>query len=86
VSLINVADKEIQLKIVYYGPGLCGKTTSLEFIHRNIAEDKRPELVSLDTEEDRTLFFDFLPIPGILVISKSCNISLKCPHPYALLC
>jgi len=62
VSTINVNAKEIILKIVYYGPGLCGKTTSLQAIHRGIAQDKRPEMVSVATEEDRTLFFDFLPI------------------------
>jgi mutual gliding-motility protein MglA len=62
VSVINVSAREIVLKVVYYGPGLCGKTTSLQAIHQSIAESQRPEMVSIATEEDRTLFFDFLPV------------------------
>lgn len=59
---INFHTKEILLKIVYYGPGLCGKTTSLKAIHVAVPEDKRSSLISLDTETDRTIHFDFLPI------------------------
>ncbi|MCE9637339.1 MAG: GAF domain-containing protein [Planctomycetes bacterium] len=63
MSLINVREKTIQAKIVYYGTGLSGKTTSLKHVHKVIDPDGRVELVSLNTEGDRTFFFDFLPIP-----------------------
>lgn len=63
MSLINVRDKTIQAKVVYYGTALSGKTTSLKHIHRVIDPENRVELVSLNTEGDRTFFFDFLPIP-----------------------
>jgi hypothetical protein len=59
---IDYANKEISCKIVYYGPGLCGKTTNLEIIHRDVAGQDKSNLVSLATEKDRTLFFDFLPV------------------------
>jgi signal recognition particle receptor subunit beta len=62
VSSINFHTKEISVKIVYYGPGLCGKTTSLQTIYGSLPQDKRPQLVSLATEVDRTIFFDFLPV------------------------
>lgn len=62
MSLINYANKEINCKIVYYGCGLCGKTTNLLYIHKKVAADYRGKLVSLATETDRTLFFDFLPL------------------------
>jgi signal recognition particle receptor subunit beta len=62
VSAINFHTKEISVKIVYYGPGLCGKTTSLQTIYGSLPEGKRPQLVSLATEVDRTIFFDFLPV------------------------
>ncbi|MBD3371594.1 MAG: gliding-motility protein MglA [Candidatus Coatesbacteria bacterium] len=62
MSLINYANKEINCKIVYYGCGLCGKTTNLLYIHKKIAAEYRGKLVSLATETDRTLFFDFLPL------------------------
>lgn len=67
MSLINVRDKTIQAKIVYYGTALSGKTTSLQHVHKVIDPDNRVELVSLNTEGDRTFFFDFLPIPLGLV-------------------
>lgn len=63
MSLINVRERTIQAKIVYYGTALSGKTTSLKHVHRVIDPDGRVELVSLNTEGDRTFFFDFLPIP-----------------------
>ncbi|MCG3134310.1 MAG: Adaptive-response sensory-kinase SasA [Planctomycetes bacterium] len=63
MSLINVREKTIQAKIVYYGTALSGKTTSLKHVHTVIDPDRRVELVSLNTEGDRTFFFDFLPIP-----------------------
>jgi signal recognition particle receptor subunit beta len=60
--LVNYANRELTAKIVYYGPGLCGKTTNLEFIHRNLPQKTRGKMLSLATQTDRTLFFDFLPI------------------------
>ncbi len=62
VSSVNLYTREISLKIVYYGPGLGGKTSSLAHIHRAIKPDSRGQLVSLSTGVDRTLYFDFLPV------------------------
>ena len=62
MSSVNLYAKEISLKIVYYGPGLGGKTSSLQYIHRAIKPDARGQLVSLSTGVDRTLYFDFLPV------------------------
>lgn len=62
MSFINYATREIQLKIVYYGPGLGGKTTNLQVIHRMIRDDSKGALTSLATTQDRTLFFDFMPL------------------------
>ncbi len=62
MAVFNNLRKEIDAKIVYYGPGLSGKTTNLQFIHRNLKPEQRGKLVSLATNEERTLFFDFLPI------------------------
>ncbi|MDB4969268.1 MAG: gliding motility protein [Myxococcales bacterium] len=62
MSSVNLYTKEISLKIVYYGPGLGGKTSSLQYIHRAIKPDARGQLVSLSTGIDRTLYFDFLPV------------------------
>ncbi|MBV9878909.1 MAG: gliding-motility protein MglA [Gemmatirosa sp.] len=62
MSMINYASREINCKIVYYGPGLGGKTTNLEHIHGKVAPDTRGKLISLATETERTLFFDFLPV------------------------
>jgi signal recognition particle receptor subunit beta len=62
VSSVNVFTREISLKIVYYGPGLGGKTSSLQYIHRALKPDSRGQLVSLATGVDRTLYFDFLPL------------------------
>lgn len=59
---INHATREIILKIVYYGPGLCGKTTNIKFIHAATNPDARGKLISLETKAERTLFFDFLPL------------------------
>jgi len=59
---INYAFREIACKIVYYGPGFGGKTTNLQFVHSNVPEKHRGQLVSLATEQDQTLFFDFLPL------------------------
>ncbi len=62
MSFINLMAREITFKIVYYGPGLCGKTTNLRFIHGQANEKARGRMVELATEEDRTLFFDFFPL------------------------
>lgn len=62
MAFVNQDAREIQLKIVYYGPGLCGKTTNLEKIHEMINSDHKGDLTSLDTAKDRTLFFDFMPL------------------------
>lgn len=62
MSFINYASREINCKIVYYGPGLCGKTTNLQYIHRRTNPEQKGKLISLATETERTLFFDFLPI------------------------
>lgn len=62
MSFINYASREINCKIVYYGPGLCGKTTNLQFVYQKTAPDSRGKMISLATETERTLFFDFLPL------------------------
>lgn len=62
MSFINYASREINCKIVYYGPGLCGKTTNLQFIYQKTAPDAKGKMISLATETERTLFFDFLPL------------------------
>lgn len=62
MALFNYATKEITLKIVYYGPGLSGKTTNLQKLHSSFDSQKAGKLISLATETDRTLFFDFLPV------------------------
>ncbi len=61
MGFVNVKNKEVQVKIVYYGTGRGGKTTNLEFINRNFQERIKSKMVSLKTHGDRTLFFDFLP-------------------------
>ncbi len=60
--MINRSTKEVTVKIVYYGPGLCGKTTNLEYIYQKAMPEKRGKLLTVATETDRTLFFDFLPM------------------------
>ncbi len=62
MSFINYAAREINIKIVYYGPGLCGKTTNLQYIYEKSNPQQKGKLISLATETDRTLFFDFLPL------------------------
>ncbi len=62
MTFINYASREINCKIVYYGPGLCGKTTNLQYIFDSTAPSARGKLISLATETDRTLFFDFMPL------------------------
>jgi len=62
MTFINYAAKEINCKIVYYGPGLGGKTTNLQYIYNKTAPERKGKMISLATEADRTLFFDFLPL------------------------
>jgi signal recognition particle receptor subunit beta len=62
VSFINYSSREINCKIVYYGPGLCGKTTNLQFVYKRTNPEQKGKLISLATETERTLFFDFLPL------------------------
>jgi hypothetical protein len=62
VSFINFAAREINCKIVYYGPGLGGKTANLQWIYDNTTQTQKGKMISLATESDRTLFFDFLPL------------------------
>jgi signal recognition particle receptor subunit beta len=62
MSMINYASREINCKIVFYGPGLGGKTTNLEHVYSKVQPDTRGKLISLATETERTLFFDFLPV------------------------
>src|ERR671917_1463278 len=62
MSLVNYSTREITSKIVYYGPGRSGKTTNLQYVHSQVPEERRGRMVSLATEADRTLFFDFLPL------------------------
>jgi len=62
MSLINYASREVNCKLVYYGPGLGGKTTNLEYIYEKVAPASKGKLISLATETERTLFFDFLPV------------------------
>ncbi len=60
MAVINVATREIHAKVVYYGPGFSGKTTNLEYIYRRVPKESKGEMLSLATETERTLFFDFL--------------------------
>jgi len=62
LSLINYSSREINVKIVYYGPGLCGKTTNIQYIYDKVTPETKGKLITLATEMDRTLFFDFLPL------------------------
>ena len=62
MSLVNYSTREITCKVVYYGPGRSGKTTNLQHIHAHLPEERRGRMISLATETDRTLFFDYLPL------------------------
>lgn len=67
MALVNYAKKEIQFKIVYYGCGLCGKTTNLQVVHERVPAKAKGNLTSLATSQDRTLFFDFLPLQTMAI-------------------
>ncbi len=73
MAFINIEKKEIQAKIVYYGPGRGGKTTNLEFIHKELKDRIKTEMITIKTKGDRTLFFDFLPLD----VGKIKEYSLK---------
>jgi len=62
MSLFNYSSREINCKIVYYGPGLCGKTTNIQYVYNKVDPGTKGKLITLATEMDRTLFFDFLPL------------------------
>lgn len=67
MPVVNAGKKEIQFKIVYYGCGLCGKTTNLQMIHKRVPSRAKGNLTSLATSQDRTLFFDFLPLQTTII-------------------
>lgn len=75
MAIFNIQKREIECKIVYYGPGRCGKTTNLEYIFKAFKKQVTGEMVSVDTEGDSTLFFDFLPI-GLGKI-KGCDVRVQ---------
>jgi signal recognition particle receptor subunit beta len=75
MAIFNLKKKEIECKIVYYGPGRCGKTTNLEYIFQSFKKQVTGEMVSINTEGDRTLFFDFLPM-GLGKI-KDCDVRVQ---------
>jgi signal recognition particle receptor subunit beta len=64
MAKIDAKARRLTLKVVYYGPGLCGKTTNLRFIHKKSSPKQRGKMLSLETESERTLFFDFMPLAG----------------------
>jgi hypothetical protein len=76
VSLVNFTTREITCKIVYYGPGRSGKTTNLHYIYGRVPDARRGRMVSLATQTDRTLFFDFLPIDLGLISGFSTRFQL----------
>ncbi len=76
MSFINLKEKIIQVKIVYYGPGRCGKTTNLEYINRTYKKQILSDMVSLKTHGDRTLFFDFLPFEMGMIKGYDIRIQL----------
>jgi small GTP-binding protein len=75
MAIFNIKKREIECKIVYYGPGRCGKTTNLEYIFKSYKKQVEGEMVSVNTEGDRTLFFDFLPM-GLGKI-KGCEVKIQ---------
>ena len=75
MAIFNLKKREIECKVVYYGPGRCGKTTNLEYIFKSYKKQVTGEMVSINTEGDRTLFFDFLPM-GLGKI-KGCDVRVQ---------
>ena len=76
LSSVNLYAKEISVKVVYYGPGLCGKTTNLEKIYGNPKLDNKGKLISMSTETDRTLFFDFMPMELGTIAGQKVRVQL----------
>ena len=76
VVFFNYTTMQLTAKIVYYGPGLCGKTTNLQYIHKKTAARSRGEMVSLETETDRTLFFDLLPLDVGVIAGMKVRLQL----------
>ncbi|HXJ79164.1 MAG TPA: gliding-motility protein MglA [Candidatus Methylomirabilis sp.] len=76
MSIINYAKREISFKIVYYGAGVVGKTANLQYIHQWLPEANRGKLISLSTGDERTLFFDFLPVSAVSVRSFTAKFQL----------
>ena len=75
MAIVNLKKRQIECKIVYYGPGRCGKTTNLEYIHKVFKNQVKGDMVSIKTDGDRTLFFDFLPLEiGKL---KGCDVRVQ---------
>lgn len=75
MAIFNLKKREIECKVVYYGPGRCGKTTNLEYIFSSYKKQVKGEMVSINTEGDRTLFFDFLPM-GLGQI-RGCDVRVQ---------
>jgi signal recognition particle receptor subunit beta len=75
MAIVNLKKRQIECKIVYYGPGRCGKTTNLEYIHKSFKNQVMGEMVSINTDGDRTLFFDFLPLD--LGKVKGCDLRVQ---------
>ncbi|MDM8538909.1 GTPase domain-containing protein [Desulfobacterales bacterium HSG17] len=75
MAIFNLQQREIECKVVYYGPGRCGKTTNLEHIYKSFKKQVTGDMVSINTEGDRTLFFDFLPM-GLGKI-KGCDVKVQ---------
>ncbi len=75
MAIINLKKREIECKIVYYGPGRCGKTTNLQYVHKTFKKQVTGDMISIDTDGDRTLFFDFLPL-GLGKI-KGCDVKVQ---------
>jgi len=67
MSVINYAAKAINFKVVYYGPGVAGKTANLQYVHKSLPDANKGNMISLATGDDRTLFFDFLPVSAVTV-------------------
>lgn len=76
MSFVNFSSREVQLKIVYYGPGMCGKTTNLQYIHGAVDPSAKGALTSLATSQDRTLFFDFMPLVAQAIEGFTTRIQL----------
>jgi hypothetical protein len=75
MAIVNLKKRQIECKIVFYGPARCGKTTNLEYIHKAFSQHVKGQMISIDTEGDRTLFFDFLPLE--LGKVKGCDVRVQ---------